>query len=44
MREPKEKLLELVLFPTKYPDIFAQAPLRVRSGALLFGYPGILYI
>jgi len=40
MQEAKDKLLELVLLPTKYPDIFATAPLRVRSGALLYGFPG----
>jgi peroxin-1 len=40
MTAAKAKLLELVLLPTKYPDVFAQAPLRVRSGALLFGFPG----
>ena len=40
MEAAKATLLELVLLPTKYPDIFQQAPLRVRSGALLFGYPG----
>ena len=40
MKEAKDTLLQLVLLPTKYPDIFATAPLRVRSGALLLGYPG----
>ena len=39
MEKAKETLLQLVLLPTKYPDIFAKAPLRVRSGALLLGYP-----
>jgi ATP-dependent 26S proteasome regulatory subunit len=40
MNAAKDTLLQLVLLPTKYPDIFATAPLRVRSGALLLGYPG----
>ena len=26
--------------PPQYPDLFAQCPLRLRSGLLLFGPPG----
>ena len=33
-------LLETLQYPTTYAPIFAQCPLRLRSGLLLFGYPG----
>lgn len=33
-------LLETMLYPTKYAPIFAKSPLRLRSGLLLYGYPG----
>ncbi|POS85627.1 hypothetical protein EPUL_001303, partial [Erysiphe pulchra] len=33
-------LLETLLYPTTYAPIFAQCPLRLRSGILLYGYPG----
>jgi peroxin-1 len=33
-------LLETLQYPTKYAPIFAQCPLRLRSGLLLYGYPG----
>ncbi|KAK5330013.1 Peroxisome biosynthesis protein pex1 [Exophiala xenobiotica] len=33
-------LLETLLYPTKYAPIFARSPLRLRSGLLLYGYPG----
>ncbi|KAJ3776971.1 P-loop containing nucleoside triphosphate hydrolase protein [Lentinula raphanica] len=33
-------LRETLEWPTKYGPIFAQSPLRLRSGLLLFGYPG----
>ncbi|KKY29120.1 putative peroxisome biosynthesis protein (pas1 peroxin-1) [Phaeomoniella chlamydospora] len=33
-------LLETLQYPTKYAPIFASCPLRLRSGLLLYGYPG----
>ena len=33
-------LLETLQYPTAYAPIFASCPLRLRSGLLLYGYPG----
>ena len=33
-------LLETLQYPTTYAPIFVQCPLRLRSGLLLYGYPG----
>lgn len=38
--EAKKVLLETLEWPTKYAPIFANCPLRLRSGILLYGYPG----
>lgn len=38
--ETRQVLLETLQYPTKYAPIFAQCPLRLRSGLLLYGYPG----
>ncbi|SCV02106.1 LANO_0F15280g1_1 [Lachancea nothofagi CBS 11611] len=40
MHKAKELLLETLEWPTKYAPIFAKCPLRLRSGILLYGYPG----
>lgn len=40
LKEPKNILLETLEWPTKYAPIFANCPLRLRSGILLYGYPG----
>ncbi|TFK45586.1 AAA-domain-containing protein [Heliocybe sulcata] len=40
LRETKRVLRETIEWPTKYAPIFAQSPLRLRSGLLLYGYPG----
>ncbi|KAK4105891.1 AAA-domain-containing protein [Parathielavia hyrcaniae] len=40
LRETRQILLETLQYPTKYAPIFAQCPLRLRSGLLLYGYPG----
>lgn len=40
LREAKLILLETLEWPTKYAPIFANCPLRLRSGILLYGYPG----
>lgn len=38
--ETKRVLKETLEWPVKYSRIFAQCPLRLRSGILLYGYPG----
>ncbi|KAK9245846.1 P-loop containing nucleoside triphosphate hydrolase protein [Lipomyces tetrasporus] len=40
LKEIKRVLLETLEWPTKYAPIFANCPLRLRSGLLLYGYPG----
>lgn len=40
LQETRRVLLETLEYPTKYAPIFAQCPLRLRSGLLLYGYPG----
>ncbi|ESK93670.1 likely peroxisomal biogenesis aaa atpase pex1 [Moniliophthora roreri MCA 2997] len=40
LQETKRVLRETLEWPTKYGPIFAQSPLRLRSGLLLYGYPG----
>ncbi|KAF3916588.1 hypothetical protein ABW20_dc0103125 [Dactylellina cionopaga] len=38
--ETRKILLETLEWPTRYAPIFANCPLRLRSGLLLYGYPG----
>lgn len=38
--ETRKMLLETLQYPTKYAPIFSQCPLRLRSGLLLYGFPG----
>ncbi|BGP52636.1 Peroxisome biosynthesis protein pex1 [Rhodotorula sphaerocarpa] len=38
--EARKTLRETLEWPTKYGAIFASCPLRLRSGILLYGYPG----
>ncbi|KAJ5604776.1 hypothetical protein N7510_009930 [Penicillium lagena] len=38
--ETRQTLLETLQYPTKYAPIFSQCPLRLRSGLLLYGFPG----
>lgn len=38
--ETRRVLRETLEWPTKYAAIFASCPLRLRSGLLLYGYPG----
>ncbi|KAF8160874.1 P-loop containing nucleoside triphosphate hydrolase protein [Crassisporium funariophilum] len=38
--EVRRMLRETLEWPTKYGPIFKQSPLRLRSGLLLYGYPG----
>jgi peroxin-1 len=40
LQETRKILLETLQYPTTYAPIFAQCPLRLRSGLLLYGYPG----
>jgi len=40
LHETRKILLETLQYPVKYAPIFAQCPLRLRSGLLLYGYPG----
>ena len=40
LRQTRRILLETLMYPTKYAPIFSQCPLRLRSGLLLYGYPG----
>ncbi|KAF1815403.1 AAA-domain-containing protein, partial [Eremomyces bilateralis CBS 781.70] len=36
----RQVLLETLQYPTTYAPIFSSCPLRLRSGLLLYGYPG----
>lgn len=40
LEETRQILLETLEWPTRYAPIFANCPLRLRSGLLLYGYPG----
>jgi peroxin-1 len=40
MKDTKSVLLETLKWPTMYPQIFKKSPLRLRSGILLYGFPG----
>ena len=40
LHDTRRILLETLQYPTTYAPIFAQCPLRLRSGLLLYGYPG----
>ena len=40
LRETRQTLRETLEWPTKYAAIFASCPLRLRSGLLLYGFPG----
>ncbi|KAK7597723.1 hypothetical protein V9T40_009948 [Parthenolecanium corni] len=36
----KQHLMEVLIWPARYPKIFEQCPLKMQSGVLLFGVPG----
>lgn len=40
LSETRRVLRETLEWPTKYAAIFASSPLRLRSGLLLYGFPG----
>lgn len=40
LADVKRTLQEVFLWPTKYPELFANSPIRPLSGLLLYGAPG----
>ncbi|KAK7483173.1 hypothetical protein BaRGS_00025577, partial [Batillaria attramentaria] len=40
LEDVKAALVETLQWPSKYPQLFANCPLRLRSGLLLYGPPG----
>ncbi|KAF2434973.1 AAA-domain-containing protein [Tothia fuscella] len=40
LNSTRQTLLETLQYPTTYAPIFSRCPLRLRSGLLLYGYPG----
>lgn len=40
MHKVKKILVETLQWPTIYPQIFSNSPIRLRSGILLYGFPG----
>ena len=40
LKSTRKIILETLQYPTLYAPIFAHCPLRLRSGLLLYGYPG----
>ncbi|KAF2707141.1 peroxisome biosynthesis protein-like protein (PAS1/Peroxin-1) [Pleomassaria siparia CBS 279.74] len=40
LHSTRQILMETLQYPTTYAPIFAQCPLRLRSGLLLYGFPG----
>ncbi|XP_067669500.1 peroxisomal ATPase PEX1-like [Haliotis asinina] len=40
LTEVKKMLMETLQWPSKYPQLFLNCPLRLRSGLLLYGAPG----
>ncbi|XP_066992561.2 peroxisomal ATPase PEX1 [Anabrus simplex] len=40
LEKVKETLIELLMWPSQYPELYAQSPLRQQSGILLYGAPG----
>ena len=40
LHQVRKTLLETIQFPTLYAPVFENCPLRLRSGLLLYGYPG----
>nr|XP_014347945.1 PREDICTED: peroxisome biogenesis factor 1 [Latimeria chalumnae] len=40
LREVKQLLVDTIQLPAKYPVLFANLPIRQRSGILLYGAPG----
>ncbi|NXC30288.1 PEX1 factor, partial [Campylorhamphus procurvoides] len=40
LKDVKQILTDTVMLPAKYPELFANLPIRQRSGVLLYGAPG----
>ncbi|KAM9824107.1 peroxisomal ATPase PEX1 [Neosynchiropus ocellatus] len=40
LTEVRQQLMDTILLPAKYPVLFANLPIRHRSGILLYGAPG----
>lgn len=40
LNDIRNAIKDMIELPSKFPDIFAQAPLRLRSNVLLYGPPG----
>ncbi|KAM9838240.1 peroxisomal ATPase PEX1 [Aulostomus maculatus] len=40
LTEVRQQLMDTILLPAKYPSLFANLPIRHRSGILLYGAPG----
>ncbi|KAJ8403121.1 hypothetical protein AAFF_G00360370 [Aldrovandia affinis] len=40
LHEAQQLLMDTILLPAKYPALFANLPIRQRSGLLLYGAPG----
>ncbi|CAK6949536.1 peroxisome biogenesis factor 1 [Scomber scombrus] len=40
LREVRQQLMDTIMLPAKYPILFANLPIRHRSGVLLYGAPG----
>ncbi|NXS10602.1 PEX1 factor, partial [Neodrepanis coruscans] len=40
LKEVKQILMDTIMLPAKYPELFANLPIRQRSGVLLYGAPG----
>ncbi|NWU98292.1 PEX1 factor, partial [Upupa epops] len=40
LKDVKQILMDTIMLPVKYPELFANLPIRQRSGVLLYGAPG----
>uniref|UniRef100_A0A8C5T6D3 Peroxisomal ATPase PEX1 n=1 Tax=Malurus cyaneus samueli TaxID=2593467 RepID=A0A8C5T6D3_9PASS len=40
LKDVKQMLMDTIMLPAKYPELFASLPIRQRSGVLLYGAPG----
>ncbi|NXY88450.1 PEX1 factor, partial [Alcedo cyanopectus] len=40
LKDVKQILMDTIMLPAKYPELFAKLPIRQRSGILLYGAPG----
>ncbi|XP_061853223.1 peroxisomal ATPase PEX1 isoform X2 [Colius striatus] len=40
LKDVKQMLMDTIMLPAKYPELFANLPIQQRSGLLLYGAPG----